>query len=62
MESFIYRLENIAMNGCFALTSGEPGLGKSKTLQVIAHKFNRLDEVRLEAAKEDIHIKKEPDF
>jgi len=45
MESFIYRLENIAMNGGFALISGEPGLGKSKILQVIAHQFNQLDEV-----------------
>ncbi|MCP3921998.1 MAG: ATP-binding protein [Desulfobacterales bacterium] len=45
MESFSYRLENIAMNGGFAIISGEPGLGKSKILQIIAHQFNRLDEV-----------------
>lgn len=45
IESFSYRLENIAMNGGFALISGEPGLGKSKILQIIAHQFNRLDEV-----------------
>ena len=45
MESFIHRLENMAMNGGFAIISGEPGLGKSKILQVIAHKFSRLDEV-----------------
>ena len=45
MESFSYRLENIAMNGGFALISGEPGLGKSKTLQIIAHQFSKLDEV-----------------
>jgi len=45
MEGFTYRLENMAMNGGFALISGEPGLGKSKILQVIAHQFNRLDEV-----------------
>ena len=45
MENFIYRLENMTMNGGFALISGEPGLGKSKILQAIAHQFNRLDEV-----------------
>ncbi len=45
MDNFIYRLENMAMNGGFALISGEPGLGKSKTLQVIAHQFSRLEEV-----------------
>jgi len=45
MEGFTYRLENMAMNGGFALISGEPGLGKSKILQIISQKFNRLDEV-----------------
>ena len=45
MDNFIFRLENMAMNGGFALISGEPGLGKSKTLQLIAHKFSKLDEV-----------------
>ena len=45
MNSFIFRLENMTMNGGFALISGEPGLGKSKTLQIIAHQFNKLDEV-----------------
>ena len=45
MSSFIFRLENMTMNGGFALISGEPGLGKSKTLQIIAHQFNKLDEV-----------------
>lgn len=45
MNSFIFRLENMTMNGGFALISGEPGLGKSKTLQIIAHQFSKLDEV-----------------
>ena len=45
MDNFIYLLENMTMNGGFALISGEPGLGKSKTLQVIAHQFSKLDEV-----------------
>jgi general secretion pathway protein A len=45
MDSFIYRLENISASGGFAMISGEPGLGKSKTLQIISHKFSKLDEV-----------------
>jgi len=45
IEMFIFRLENIAMDGGFGLITGEPGLGKSKMLQIIAHQFNRIDEV-----------------
>jgi type II secretory pathway predicted ATPase ExeA len=45
MESFVYRLENIATDGGFSLITGEPGLGKSKLLQIIAHQFARFDEV-----------------
>ncbi|MBF0234995.1 MAG: ATP-binding protein [Desulfamplus sp.] len=45
MDNFIYLLENMTMNGGFALISGEPGLGKSKTLQLIAHQFSKLDQV-----------------
>ncbi len=45
MEAFIIRLENMTMNGGFVLITGEPGLGKSKALQSIAHQFNKLDEV-----------------
>ncbi len=45
MDHFVFRLENIAMTGGFALICGEPGLGKSKVLQMIAHQFGKLDEV-----------------
>ncbi len=45
MNSFIFRLENMTLNGGFALISGDPGLGKSKALQMIAQKFGKLDEV-----------------
>jgi len=45
MDNFLFRLENMTMNGGFALITGEPGLGKSKTLQAIAHRLNKLDEV-----------------
>lgn len=45
MESFFYRIENLVMDGGFALIAGEPGLGKSKCLQLITHRLRRLDNV-----------------
>jgi general secretion pathway protein A len=45
MDSFLFRLEDLVMNGGFAMISGEPGLGKSKTLQQAAHRLNRLQDV-----------------
>jgi len=45
MDSFLLRLENMTRNGGFALITGEPGLGKSKALQAIAHKLNEFDEI-----------------
>ncbi|MBS4095996.1 MAG: ATP-binding protein [Sulfuricella sp.] len=45
MDSFFFRLENLVIDGGFALISGEPGLGKSKCLQLITHRLRRLDDV-----------------
>lgn len=45
MDSFFFRIENMVMEGGFALISGEPGLGKSKCLQLIAHRLRRLENV-----------------
>jgi len=45
MDSFFFRIENLVMEGGFALISGEPGLGKSKCLQLITHRLHRLDNV-----------------
>lgn len=45
MDNFMFRLENMIMHGGFALITGDPGLGKSKMLQLIAHEFSKLDEV-----------------
>lgn len=45
MDSFFFRIENLAMEGGFALISGEPGLGKSKCLQLITHRLRRLENV-----------------
>lgn len=45
MDPFLFRVENLVMEGGFALVCGEPGLGKSKTLQIMAHRLGRLDSV-----------------
>lgn len=45
MEIFLFQIENLVMDGGFALMSGEPGLGKSKNLQYLAHKLERLENV-----------------
>jgi general secretion pathway protein A len=45
MDSFFYRIENLVMDGGFALICGEPGLGKSKNLQLLAHRLNRIGDV-----------------
>ena len=45
MDNFLFRVENLVMDGGFAIMSGEPGLGKSKNLQLMAHRLGQLDEV-----------------
>ena len=47
MESFLFRLENMVMDGGFALIHGEAGLGKSKSLQLIAHRCRQMSELRV---------------
>lgn len=45
MKSFLFRMENLVMDGGFALLSGEPGLGKSKSLQLLAEHLNQLPDI-----------------
>lgn len=45
VEDFIYRVESLLFDGGFALLSSMSGLGKSKTLQLIAHRLSQLDDV-----------------
>ncbi len=47
MDNFLFRIENLIMDGGFALICGEPGLGKSKNLQMLAHRLSRLDDVAI---------------
>ena len=45
LDSFIFRMENLVKSGGFALICAEPGLGKSKTLQILAHRLEALGDV-----------------
>lgn len=44
-DSFFFRLENLVMEGGFAMICAEPGLGKSKILQLISHRLAPLQGV-----------------
>lgn len=45
VKSFLFQVESLVMEGGFALISGEPGLGKSKLLQLTATRLNQIDDV-----------------
>lgn len=45
VESFFFRVENLVMDGGFALICGDPGLGKSKVLQLLAGRLERIGDV-----------------
>lgn len=45
MDSFFFRMEDLVRHGGFAMISGEPGVGKSKILQQLAHRLSRLEDV-----------------
>jgi len=45
VESFIQRIETMISHGGFVLLTGEPGYGKSKTLQWIANRLGQLPDL-----------------
>ena len=45
IDDFFFRVENLVMDGGFALICGEPGLGKSKDLQMLDHRLKRTGDV-----------------
>lgn len=45
VDSFLYRVENLVMDGGFALASGDPGLGKSKAMQLLTGRLEGIGEV-----------------
>ncbi|KJS30773.1 MAG: general secretion pathway protein GspA [Desulfatitalea sp. BRH_c12] len=44
-EHFTLRIQTMAAQGGFALITGEPGLGKSKTLQRLAHRLEQIPDL-----------------
>lgn len=47
VEHLLFRLENLVMDGGFAMISGEPGQGKSKLLQLVSNRLNQLEDVKV---------------
>jgi len=47
LKDFVFRLENLVMDGGFALITGEPGLGKSKLLQLVSNKLSQIEDVKV---------------
>jgi type II secretory pathway predicted ATPase ExeA len=45
MDHFFFRMKNLVMTGGFALICGEPGVGKSKALHLLAHRLTSLSDV-----------------
>lgn len=45
VDAFYHRVESMAAYGGFALITGDPGLGKSKTLQLIAHRLEQIPDL-----------------
>jgi type II secretory pathway predicted ATPase ExeA len=47
MDSFVFRMENLVKTGGFALICAEPGLGKSKILQLLNHRLESIGDVKV---------------
>jgi type II secretory pathway predicted ATPase ExeA len=45
VDHFSHRVQAMAAQGGFALITGEPGCGKSKTLQLIAHRLEQIPDL-----------------
>ncbi len=45
VDAFAHRVETMAAQGGFALITGDPGHGKSKTLQLIAHRLEQIPDL-----------------
>ncbi len=47
VESFCWRVENLAREGGFALVAGEPGVGKSVSLRLLVERLGALREIKV---------------
>lgn len=45
LDNFLFRIENLVMDGGFGLVTGESGLGKSRMLALIAARLSQIDGV-----------------
>ncbi len=45
IDNFIWRVENLVLDGGFALVTGEPGVGKSVVLRLLARQLNNIKDV-----------------
>jgi general secretion pathway protein A len=52
-EPFFFRVENLVMEGGFAMICAQPGLGKSKILQLISHRRFQSPQRTLVASYQD---------
>ena len=47
MESFFYRVENLVLDGGFALITGPSGMGKSVTLRMLSQRLGEISELQV---------------
>jgi len=47
VESFCWRVENLAREGGFALVTGSPGIGKSVALRLLVERLSALREIKI---------------
>jgi type II secretory pathway predicted ATPase ExeA len=47
VESFCWRIENLAREGGFALVTGTPGIGKSVALRLLVERLSALREIKI---------------
>ena len=47
VESFCWRVENLAREGGFALVTGSPGIGKSVALRLLVERLSALHEIKI---------------
>lgn len=45
LDSFVFRVESLVLDGGFGLLAGDPGQGKSKALHILAHRLEHIGDV-----------------
>jgi type II secretory pathway predicted ATPase ExeA len=47
IDSFCWRVENLVMDGGYAMITGHPGTGKSVALRILAARLNKMQDVKV---------------